>query len=751
MPNKTIAEVADEIKASYESNADTNAYTDAEKAKLAGIEENATADMTGAEIKAAYEGEPDTNAYTDAEKAKLAGVEANATADMTGAEIKAAYEAEADTNAYTDAEKAKLAGIEENATADMTGAEIKAAYEGEADTNAYTDAEKAKLAGIEDNATADMTGAEIKTAYESNADTNAYTDAEKAALNDIMQNGVAAPYLSVEYAGARISIGATVATINTGTDFGDSTIGGNGVEHEFSIVNRGADDITLPADAASVAGAGFSVTQQPAAGVLAPDESAAFKLVFSPTSAGVANGTVSVASSDPVRSPFDFVVAGNGVELLVGGAPGEAGYGVCAPDLTGTGFEPLDAAQYTDPTAANFGNARHTLSGSIEVMIPAMGFKSGANPNEWSSAYLATYAGDVSAMEADGYILHEAFYAGGTGAAPNVVPVLAVDKYLCSKVAQGTGFVAASIKDGDPLSTSSDHNPVADITAAGGVNAYYAAVRAVKGRDSANGEYDSGSRWYVTTRQIQGLMQLISLCHGQAATSTTHCAWYDATGAKNYPRGCDNNALGSVDDASLSWVGDGYSNAAKTGSCSDPAKTSVNGQLCGVVELGGNMYQINLGMTRSSDQASDGSDTTFFVLKKHIDPASLDWGAGGPSDAWGTIASLQDRYDRIDIPALTHSSAWMRFGNGTKQVLPTNNNQILSLAMPVDANAISAGGTQQFGNDGIYLYHRSLLCVLSGLSWSNGSLAGVAGAHLGHARAHSYNLVGFRAACALSA
>ena len=596
-----------------------------------------------------------------------------------------------------------------------------------------------------------LSAAQIKTLYESNPDTNAFTDAEKTAIEDLMQNGVFAPYMSVEYADARISIGATAATTNTGTDFGDATIGGSGVEHEFSIINRGADDVTLPAGAVSVTGSGFSVTQQPAAGVLAPDESAAFRLTFSPTAAGIANGTVSVASSDPVRSPFEFAVAGNGLALLVGGAPGEAGYGLCAPDLTGTGFEPVDAAQYTDPTAPNFGNVRHTLSGSIEFLVPAMGFKPGQNPNEWSSAYLASYAGDVSAMEADGYILHEAFYAGGTEAAPNVVQVLAIDKYLCSKVAQGTGFVAASIKDGDPLSTNSAHNPVADITAAGGVNAYYAAVRAVKGRDSANGEYDATSRWYVTTRQIQGLMNLMSLCHGQAATSTTHCAWYDPTGVTNFPRGCDNNALGSVDDASLSWVGDGYSNAAKTGSCNDTAKTSVNGQLCGGMEFGGNMYQINLGMTRASDQASDGSDTTFFILKKHVDPASLDWGAGGPSDAWGTIASLQDRYDRIDIPALTHSSAWLRFGNGANQVLPTNNNQILSLGLPQDTNAISSGGTQQFGNDGIYLYHRSLLCVLSGLGWGLGSWAGVAGADLSGARADSYYYVGFRAACALSA
>lgn len=48
--------------------------TSAERTKLNGIEANATADQTGAEIKAAYEGEADTNAFTDAEKSKLSAI-----------------------------------------------------------------------------------------------------------------------------------------------------------------------------------------------------------------------------------------------------------------------------------------------------------------------------------------------------------------------------------------------------------------------------------------------------------------------------------------------------------------------------------------------------------------------------------------------------------------------------------------------------------------------------------------------------
>ena len=103
------------IKSNYESNSDTNAFTDAFETKLTGIEALATADQTDAEIKTAYENNADTNVFTDAEKSALALIEASATADQTGAEIKSLYEAEADTNAFTDSDVTHLASIEANA------------------------------------------------------------------------------------------------------------------------------------------------------------------------------------------------------------------------------------------------------------------------------------------------------------------------------------------------------------------------------------------------------------------------------------------------------------------------------------------------------------------------------------------------------------------------------------------------------------------------------------------------------------
>lgn len=55
-----------------------NQITTDERTKLAGIEAGATADQTAAEIKTAYESNSDTNAFTDSEKSKLAGISSGA-------------------------------------------------------------------------------------------------------------------------------------------------------------------------------------------------------------------------------------------------------------------------------------------------------------------------------------------------------------------------------------------------------------------------------------------------------------------------------------------------------------------------------------------------------------------------------------------------------------------------------------------------------------------------------------------------
>jgi hypothetical protein len=257
-------------------------YTNAEKNKLAGIEAGADVNLTAFEIKTAYESNSQTNAFTDTLLSKLNAIESSATQDQTAAEIKTAYESNTNTNEFSDAEQTKLSGIESNATQDQTGSEIKSLlttvgtqlndnvvasfgtsndlkiwhdglnsyikdhdagnlfiqgsttvtiedvsgnnmavfndggsvdlYHGAISRVSTTSSgisvtgnisasgtvdgrdvatDGSKLDGIESNATQDQTATEIKTAYESNTNTNAYTDAEQSKLSLIEASATA--------------------------------------------------------------------------------------------------------------------------------------------------------------------------------------------------------------------------------------------------------------------------------------------------------------------------------------------------------------------------------------------------------------------------------------------------------------------------------------------------------------------------------------------------------------------------------
>ena len=151
------------IKELYESNDDTNAFTNAEKNKLADIENDATADMSAAEIKETYESNLNTNAFTDAEKAKLNGLSSSrflgVYPTLTG--LQSAHPAPpegsfayvdagpgADIMSYIwDANTVKYVPQASGNTQE-TPETIKEKYEANDNTNAFTDADKAKLDGL---------------------------------------------------------------------------------------------------------------------------------------------------------------------------------------------------------------------------------------------------------------------------------------------------------------------------------------------------------------------------------------------------------------------------------------------------------------------------------------------------------------------------------------------------------------------------------------------------------------------------
>ena len=165
---------------------------------------------------------------------------------------------------------------------------------------------------------------------------------------------------------------------------------------------------------------------------------------------------------------------------------------------------------------------------------------------------------------------------------------------MCSKKAWGAGYIASSIKNGLPISTHNDHNRIIDLTACSSNN-YYQTINAAHARDGVGGAINPNSDFSVTSRFMYSALAMLSMAHGQAAVNTIFCAWYLTN--KNYPKGCNNNALHDYDDGSVSYVSDGYSNCGKTGSGMPFAKTTHNGQASGVADLNGLMYEISIGLT----------------------------------------------------------------------------------------------------------------------------------------------------------
>lgn len=301
-------------------------------------------------------------------------------------------------------------------------------------------------------------------------------------------------------------------------------------------------------------------------------------------------------------SKWDLIVRSNNALENYIGAPGTIGFGVgiCPLDILPPGMFPMTGCNELGND--NYGNYQFT-DGSIMIYIPKFYYRIGHPSNPTYGTYgvnsidikgTDTYATTAEANAA-GYALNRAFIDGGVEKQG-----FFRDKYKCSKVANGTGFTAGSIKNGLPLSSNAAHNPFADLT--GGVNFYYSAIDLAHRRDGVDGAVNTNSIFFCSSQFMRAAIAMLSMAHGQASTDTTNCAWYHAT--YNYPKGCNNDALRDVDDTAVIWETDGYSNCGKTGSAGYGsgagnafAKSTHNGQNCGSSDDNGLMYEISIGVT----------------------------------------------------------------------------------------------------------------------------------------------------------
>lgn len=267
------------------------------------------------------------------------------------------------------------------------------------------------------------------------------------------------------------------------------------------------------------------------------------------------------------------------------GTPGAVGFGVgICPTIT-AGFTVL-AGTYA-LGSDEYGNYRYQ-DGSIMVWVPGFYYRIGnaAAPNyarDGANAVevkpLQAFA-DRAAATAAGFALHRAFIDGG-----ETLPGFMHDKYRCSN----SSGIASSVKNGAPLSSFAAHNPFSGLTGAPS-NTYGGAFAAAKTR---------GQQFFPASRFMRSALALLALAHGQAANTAASCAWFDAGRVINFPKGNNNNAFKDANDTSVTYTRDGYvsGNSGLTGSGVPFAKTTHNGQACGIADLNGNMYTIEPGLT----------------------------------------------------------------------------------------------------------------------------------------------------------
>lgn len=310
------------------------------------------------------------------------------------------------------------------------------------------------------------------------------------------------------------------------------------------------------------------------------------------------------------NSELLMLLGGKKVKQTIGKA-GKRGFGVGIyggdpSDLAAMGLSPMDG--YDDQSSDNYGNYQHT-NGSVMIFVPAFCYRIGnaAAPSYSRDHENALEIRDASLGEGDGWILHRAFIDGGQQKLG-----FFIDKYVCSK--DSTGKKAISVKNADPISLYTGLSNSSSMTGCDG----HAWDAIVLGR--ARGEQYS----CVTAFQWSAI-SMLSLAHGQAATSSQFCGWYDANHTTNFPKG--NNVGGSLkdtNDSSITFTAHSKSSSyCKTGSGNPFNKTTHNGQNCGISDVNGNQWQATLGLKTNSIGVAKESVRAHDFTKDNRNSASL--------------------------------------------------------------------------------------------------------------------------------
>ena len=409
------------------------------------------------------------------------------------------------------------------------------------------------------------------------------------------------------------------------------------------------------------------------------------------------------------------------------GVPGTVGFGVGICPLEYPDMAPLAGTFTKGP---EYGNYQYK-DGSVMAWVPAYFYRYGHPDNPTYATYgvnsihvlpRSAYPTVLAAAVA-GYALHRAFYDDGVEQ-----PGFFHDKYLCSN----NDGIASSIKNGKAITSAAAHYPFSGLTGSPSNN-FAGAIAAAKTR---------GDDYFPSASFLFDALAKLSLAHAQASTSSAACAWYDSTGVSNFPKGCNNNALGDANDSTVVYEPTGhetYDKAGKTGSGMPFAKTTHNGQACGIADLNGLLWEIVIGVT-----ILDGS---YYILNKEARMADLTAGVTLDTDAWGA-AGVAKNYTEL-------GPAFGALGTKSDRAIGSANQVFSSETEGLEWEAACSGipladgmgGTNLFGNDRLYDTNMpEHMCIAAGGLWYGSSSAGVWARRCSHSRTASRYSYGVRSA-----
>lgn len=400
------------------------------------------------------------------------------------------------------------------------------------------------------------------------------------------------------------------------------------------------------------------------------------------------------------------------------GVAGQQGFGVGVyggdpADLTTIGLSPMQGCE--DHASENYGNYQHS-EGSIMVFVPAFAMRFGRStaPSYARDGANAVEIGSPELAGTDGWILHRAFIDGGKQKLG-----FFVDKYLCSKKA-GNSNIAVSVKNGDQISLTSSSSYINSSSMTGCSGIIYDAITLGRAR---------GEGYSCVSAFQWSALSILSLACGQAATSADNCAWYDANHNTNFPKGSNNNCK-DINDSSVTFSSH-FMNLSfgKTGSGTPFAKTTHNGQACGVADVNGCMYQPLLGIYQTTRSG------TFAVAKESYKMHDFTEDNLNTSSNFDTVGGFYNG-----------RGYWGNGSNCAFSTGSTNTERSMIGVFPVSSGA-SGGGTSLFGNDRASYSVGSNLVVLAAGKYNDGSKAGVWSRNGGYDYWGSDDYyVGFRAA-----